>query len=266
MSFVVVENVGKTYSDRGSRTGATVLRNVSARLGEGEFVCLMGPSGSGKSTLLTILGAMNHPSEGKVVIDGIDVYALSDERRADFRSQYLGFVFQQHHLMPYLNAIENAMLPLATLRLGAAEKRRRALAVLEKVGLAGKASRLPNQLSGGEQGRLAIARAIVNDPPLVLADEPTGTLDTKTGGEIMKLFLDLNARGQTIFMVTHNPANARLAHRTLHIRDGALAPESDCPREQTSRTPADGLDSELPALMIDRSGDFDSLSGKPFGD
>ncbi len=224
MAFVAVENISKTYNDKGSRIGVPVLRDVSTEIGEGEFVCLMGPSGSGKSTLLTILGAMNHPSQGRLVIDGIDVYALSDERRADFRAQYLGFVFQQHHLMPYLNAIENVMLPLATLPLAAIEKRRRALEVLEKVGLGGKASRLPSQLSGGEQGRLAIARALANEPPLVLADEPTGTLDTKTGDEIMKVLLDLSARGQTIFMVTHNPANAALAHRVLYLRDGELEP------------------------------------------
>ena len=227
MAFVAVENVSKTYSDQDSSGGVQVLRDVSAEIAEGEFVCLMGPSGSGKSTLLTILGAMNHPSEGRLVIDGIDVYALSDERRADFRLQYLGFVFQQHHLMPYLNAIENVMLPLATLKLAGIEKRRRALDVLEKVGLGDKASRLPSQLSGGEQGRLAIARALVNDPPLLLADEPTGTLDTKTGDEIMKVFLDLNSLGQTIFMVSHNPANAALVHRVLHIRDGELEATSD---------------------------------------
>lgn len=224
MAFVAVENISKTYNDQGSKIGVPVLRDVSTEIGEGEFVCLMGPSGSGKSTLLTILGAMNHPSQGRLVIDGIDVYALSDERRADFRAQYLGFVFQQHHLMPYLNAIENVMLPLATLPLAAIEKRRRALEVLEKVGLAKKWSRMPNQLSGGEQGRLAIARALANEPPLVLADEPTGTLDTKTGDEIMKVLLDLSARGQTIFMVTHNPANAALAHRVLYLRDGELEP------------------------------------------
>jgi putative ABC transport system ATP-binding protein len=224
MAFVAVENISKAYNDQDSRIGVPVLRDVSTEIGEGEFVCLMGPSGSGKSTLLTILGAMNHPSQGRLVIDGIDVYALPDERRADFRAQYLGFVFQQHHLMPYLNAIENVMLPLATLPLAAIEKRRRALEVLEKVGLAKKWSRMPNQLSGGEQGRLAIARALANEPPLVLADEPTGTLDTKTGDEIMKVLLDLSARGQTIFMVTHNPANAALAHRVLYLRDGELEP------------------------------------------
>src|SRR5689334_6645809 len=154
----------------------------------------MGPSGSGKSTLLTIVGAMSHPSEGKVIVDGIDVYGLPDERRADFRREYLGFVFQQHHLMPYLNAVENVMLPLATARLPAKEKRARAVSVLEQVGLANKANRLPGQMSGGEQGRLAIARAMINAPPLLLADEPTGTLDTKTGEEIMEVFLNLNAQ------------------------------------------------------------------------
>ena len=240
MAFVAVENVSKTYSDQDSRIGVPVLRDVSTEIAEGEFVCLMGPSGSGKSTLLTILGAMNHPSQGRLLIDGIDVYALSDERRADFRSQYLGFVFQQHYLMPYLNAIENVMLPLAAIRVATIEKRRRALAVLEKVGLGDKASRLPSQLSGGEQGRLAIARALVNDPPLVLADEPTGTLDTKTGDEIMRVFLDLNSRGQTIFMVTHNPANAALAHRVLHIRDGELevTPDMRDARTESRFSPA----------------------------
>jgi putative ABC transport system ATP-binding protein len=203
-----------------------VLSDVVAEIEEGEFVCLMGPSGSGKSTLLTVVGVMNRPSEGKVLVDGIDVYALSDERRADFRAEYIGFVFQQHHLMPYLNAVENVMLPLAPLRLSTKDKRERGIFALERVGLLGKASRLPNQLSGGEQGRLAIARAIVNEPPLVLADEPTGTLDSKTGDEIMRVFLELNAQGQTVFMVTHNPDNAALAHRTIHIRDGSLVCEA----------------------------------------
>jgi putative ABC transport system ATP-binding protein len=204
--------------------GVRVLSDVNLQIGEGEFISLMGQSGSGKSTLLTILGGMNHPSSGEVLIDGIDVYGLSDERRADFRAEYLGFVFQQHHLMPYLDALENVMLPLATKRIPSCEKRAQGRAVLERVGLGSKERRLPSQLSGGEQGRLAIARAIINDPPLLLADEPTGTLDSKTGNEIMRVFLELNTHGQTIFMVTHNPANAELAHRILHIRDGMLAP------------------------------------------
>jgi putative ABC transport system ATP-binding protein len=223
MPFVSIEKVTKIYEADGESAEVRVLSDVSAEIAESEFVCLMGPSGSGKSTLLTIVGAMNHPTDGRVLVDEIDVYGLSDERRADFRREYLGFVFQQHHLMPYLDTLENAMLPLATANLSASEKRDRATIVLEKVGLADKASRLPNQLSGGEQGRLAIARAIVNEPPLILADEPTGSLDTKTGREVMEVFLKLNAQGQTVFMVTHNPENSALAHRIINIVDGRIA-------------------------------------------
>jgi putative ABC transport system ATP-binding protein len=222
VAFISIENVGKTYNETELDSTVQVLADISVDIQEGEFIALMGPSGSGKSTLLTIIGAMNRPSTGKVMVDGIDVYGLSDERRADFRMEYLGFVFQQHHLMPYLTALENAMLPLATSRVPTREKRERARAVLESVSLGNKASRLPNQLSGGEQGRLAIARALVNQPPLLLADEPTGTLDSKTGCEIMEVFIELNRQGQTIFMVTHNQDNADLADRVLQIRDGSL--------------------------------------------
>jgi putative ABC transport system ATP-binding protein len=223
MAFVKIENVSKVYEADGESAAVSVLSHVSIEITEGEFVCLMGPSGSGKSTLLTIVGAMNHPTTGRVLVDEIDVYGLADERRADFRREYLGFVFQQHHLMPYLNSLENAMLPLATAGMSTKEKRERAMSVLEKVGLGDKASRLPNQLSGGEQGRLAIARAIVNEPPLILADEPTGSLDTKTGHEVMEVFLKLNAQRQTVFMVTHNPENSALAHRIINIVDGRIA-------------------------------------------
>jgi putative ABC transport system ATP-binding protein len=223
MPFLRIENVSKVYEANGDSVAVRVISNVNAEIVEGEFVCLMGPSGSGKSTLLTIVGAMNHPTEGRVLVDEIDVYGLADERRADFRREYLGFVFQQHHLMPYLNTLENAMLPLTTTNLSAKEKRGRAMNVLEKVGLADKGSRLPNQLSGGEQGRLAIARAIVNEPPLILADEPTGSLDSKTGREVMEVFLSLNEQGQTVFMVTHNPENSALAHRIINIVDGRIA-------------------------------------------
>lgn len=225
MSFIIVEKVSKVYTSNDNSVPVRVLSEVDLQMNEGEFVCLMGPSGSGKSTLLTTVAAMNRPTGGRVLVDGIDVYDLSDERRADFRREYLGFVFQQHYLMPYLNAVENVMLPLATVALSASEKRERANLVLAKVGLGDKGQRLPSQLSGGEQGRLAIARAIVNEPPLLLADEPTGALDTRTGGEVIEVFLNLNAQGQTIFMVTHNPENAKLAHRTVNIRDGSIVPE-----------------------------------------
>src|SRR6266478_8972556 len=147
MPFLTIENVTKIYESNGGSAAVRVLSDVSAEIAEGEFVCLMVPSGSGKSTLLTIVGAMNHPSEGRVLVDDIDVYGLADERRADFRREYLGFVFQQHHLMPYLNSLENAMLPLATTNCSSKEKRDRAMNVLEKVALADKALRLHNQLS-----------------------------------------------------------------------------------------------------------------------
>jgi len=222
MPFLKIDRVTKVYEANGASPAVQVLSDINAEIEEGEFVCLMGPSGSGKSTLLTIVGAMNHPTEGRVLVDDIDVYDLSDERRADFRREYLGFVFQQHHLLPYLTALENAMLPLATTALSSKEKGERATEALRKVGLSDKALRLPNQLSGGEQGRLAIARAIVNEPPLVLADEPTGSLDTKTGAEIMDVFLKLNAHGQTVFMVTHNVENSALAHRIINIVDGKI--------------------------------------------
>lgn len=222
MPFISIQNVSKKYNEADSGSGVQVLSDITTEIQEGEFIALMGPSGSGKSTLLTVVGAMNRPTLGKVLIDGIDIYGLSDEKRADFRMEYLGFVFQQHHLMPYLTALENAMLPLATSSISTKEKRERAMNVLERVSLGSKASRLPNQLSGGEQGRLAIARALVNQPPLLLADEPTGTLDSKTGNEIMEVFLQINRQGQTIFMVTHNRDNALLADRVLEIRDGVL--------------------------------------------
>ncbi len=227
MSFVVIKNVSKVYQPDGIDSAVRVLADINLAVQEGEFISLMGPSGSGKSTLLTIMGAMNRPSEGSVMVDGVDVYELPEERRADFRREYLGFVFQQHHLMPYLNTLENVMLPLVTSKTSAKEKRSRAMAVLQRVGLANKATRLPNQLSGGEQGRLAIARALVNEPPLILADEPTGTLDSNTGSEIMEVFQQLNAQGQTIFMVTHNPENALVAHRIVNIRDGRMFNESE---------------------------------------
>ena len=222
MSFIELQQIGKVYQPERGGPPVRVLEQIDESIQEGEFICLMGPSGSGKSTLLTVVGAMNRPSEGRLLVDAIDVYSLADEARADFRREYLGFVFQQHHLMPYLSALENVMLPLATARLSAREKRQRAAAALEDVDLADKASRVPSQLSGGEQGRLAIARALVNEPPLILADEPTGALDSHTGREVMEIFLRLKRRGQTIFMVTHNPANAAMADRTIQIRDGRI--------------------------------------------
>lgn len=220
MSLISVDDVSKIYN--GGEGEVTALGGVSFTVTEGEFVALMGPSGSGKSTLLTMLGAMNPPTSGRIVIDDIDVYSLSSERRADFRSEYLGFVFQQFQLVPYLTAMENVMLPLAITSKSNKEQIEMAKAVLDKVGLGTKGNRLPNQLSGGEQERVAIARAIVNEPPILFADEPTGALDTKNSEEIMNLFKQLNKDGQTIIMVTHNPEFMSYVDRGIFIRDGKL--------------------------------------------
>ncbi|CAG0954755.1 partial putative ABC transporter ATP-binding protein YknY, partial [Geobacteraceae bacterium] len=186
----------------------------------------MGQSGSGKSTLLSVLGGMNHPTAGTVEMAGVKLYELPGERLADFRAENLGFVFQSFHLIQYLTALENVMLPLAITGMKKADKVQAAREALHRVGLAGKADRLPNQLSGGEQERVAIARAIVKKPPILLADEPTGNLDTKTSEEVMTLFRRLNDEGQTVVMVTHNPDNSTYADRTIHLRDGLIIDES----------------------------------------
>lgn len=201
------------------------LKGVDIAIGNGQFVSITGESGSGKTTLLSIIGAISAPDQGKLLIDDIDVYALHPERAADFRREYIGFVFQQFHLIPYLTALENTMLPLVTIKMSSADKHDMAMEALAKVGLGEKSSRLPSEMSGGEQQRVAVARALVNKPPIVLADEPTGNLDTKTGKGIFKLFEDLNSEGQTVIIVTHNPELASRTARTIRLKDGLL--ESD---------------------------------------
>lgn len=225
MALVQLTQVTKTYGEEAAPVAA--LRGVSLSLDEQAFVALMGRSGSGKSTLLSILGAMSPPTQGQVIVDGIDVYALGIERRADFRREYLGFVFQQLYLMPYLTATANVMLPLAASRQKESVQRERAADALERVGLADKMHRLPRELSGGEQQRVAIARALVNRPPLILADEPTGCLDSRTGADIMELFLRLRSAGLTIFMVTHDSKIAGYADRTLTMEDGRIVTMDD---------------------------------------
>ena len=219
--MIELDNVSKIYN--GSNVAVAALRDVNLQVAEGEFVAVMGPSGSGKSTLLSILGAMTPPSEGQVVIDGINVYGLAPERQADFRHEYVGFVFQQLQLLPYLTALENVLLTLTIARLPKSEKLQRARTALRQVGLEGKEDRLPYQLSGGEQGRVAVARAIVNQPPLLLADEPTGNLDQTTGTQVLDMLRDLNRAGQTVIMVTHDPRAAQFARRTVDILDGRIA-------------------------------------------
>src|SRR4030042_3770312 len=186
MSLIEINGLSKTYESGGECTMALV--EVDLHIDKGEFISVMGPSGSGKSTLLTILGGLNHPSQGEVMIDDIPIYKLHLEKLADFRREYLGFIFQSFQLIPYLTVIENAMLPLSITQRTNREQLKMAEEILERIGLKGKGRRLPDQLSGGEQERVAIARALVNSPPILMAGEPTGNLDSKTGKESIDLF------------------------------------------------------------------------------
>jgi len=220
MPLIEINHVKKHYTS-GDET-VEALRGVDITIEAGEFITIMGQSGSGKSTLLSILGGMNHPTTGEVEMAGVKLYQLPGEKLADFRAENLGFVFQSFHLIPYLTAVENVMLPLAIVKMGTKAKKNAAGQALERVGLGDKLERLPNQLSGGEQERVAIARAIVNNPHILLADEPTGNLDSKSSNEVMALFRELNAAGQTVVMVTHNPENGAYADRTIHLKDGIV--------------------------------------------
>lgn len=220
MSLIKISNLTKQYQSGDELVEA--LRGVDIAINQGEFVTIMGQSGSGKSTLLSILGGMNHPTAGEVEMAGVCLYKLSSEKLADFRAQHLGFVFQSFHLIPYLTAAENVMLPLAIKPGKNSEKQQAAVEALAKVGLKAKKDRLPSQLSGGEQERVAIARAIVNSPQILLADEPTGNLDSATSDDVMELFKDLSSAGQTIVMVTHNPDNGKYSDRTISLKDGRV--------------------------------------------
>jgi putative ABC transport system ATP-binding protein len=220
MTYLIADELTKRYGAVDAEVVA--LDRVGFEIKAGEFIAVMGDSGSGKSTLLSILGAMNAPTEGRLNVDGIDVYRLPIERQADFRREYLGFVFQHFHLVPYLTVFENVMLPLVTTRLASARKHSMAREALKWVGLAEKGARLPAEISGGEKERVALARAIVNNPPVLLADEPTGSLDSRTSGEVMRLLQRLNQGGTTIVMVTHSEACACFAGRVLTLTDGRL--------------------------------------------
>ena len=223
------DNAGVVLSTRDLRRdyaleGETVhaIRGVTIDVREGEYVAIVGPSGCGKSTLLNLLGAIDKPSGGEVRIAGRDVGALGDREATEFRLRSIGFVFQRFYLMPTLSARENVELPMAEARLGKAERRSRADELLAYVGLGARGRHRPSQLSGGEQQRVAIARALANRPALLLADEPTGELDARTGAEIIGLFEQLNRDGTTIVVVTHDEELARAARRVVHMRDGEI--------------------------------------------
>jgi putative ABC transport system ATP-binding protein len=220
MSYIDAKKLVKEYG-----TGAatvTAVGGVNLCINAGEFVAVMGESGSGKSTLLSMLGGLNAPTAGSFLVDGVDVYTLTSDERADFRKKSIGFVFQNFHLLPYLTLAENVMLPLAIVKMSKKQKLAAAVDALARVGLSDKAHRLPNQVSGGEQERVAIARAVVNHPPIILADEPTGNLDTHTGSEIMKLLTALNQEGITVIMVTHSNEYAHYARRLIRLSDGRV--------------------------------------------
>jgi putative ABC transport system ATP-binding protein len=196
------------------------------RIAPGEFVAIMGPSGSGKSTFMNLIGALDTPTSGTLRIAGRDIGSLGSDQLARLRNETLGFVFQQFMLLPRTNALENVKLPLMYTPLGRAEKDERAVAALKRVGLAERMDHHPSQLSGGQQQRVAIARALVNRPQMILADEPTGALDTVTAGEIMQLFEDLNAEGTTVILVTHEQEIADHARRIIRFRDGRIIEDS----------------------------------------
>ena len=218
--IIRAENVWKIYGKGDAATYA--LKGVNVDIYPGEFVAIMGPSGSGKSTLMHILGLLDTPTKGHVYVHGTDVSTLGEDERAILRRKTLGFVFQQYNLSPSLTAIENVELPMLFAGVPAEERRRRAKKLLEMVDLGNRLYHYPNQLSGGQQQRVAIARALANDPEIILADEPTGNLDTERGKKVMEIFRQLNERGKTIVLVTHDPETARYAGRIILIRDGKI--------------------------------------------
>lgn len=199
-----------------------VLHHINLTVRQGEFLSILGPSGSGKSTLMNIIGCLDVPTSGRYELAGSLVADLSEARLARIRNSEIGFVFQSFQLLPRLTALENVELPLIYTRVGGAERRRRALALLDRVGLSTKTRNLPNQLSGGQQQRVAIARALVTDPSVLLADEPTGALDQNTGAQVMELFDEINREGRTVLMITHEPDIAAYAQRIVSILDGFL--------------------------------------------
>jgi putative ABC transport system ATP-binding protein len=218
-----LKDIVKTYQ-MGSETLVT-LKKVSLQVYRGEFMAIIGPSGSGKSTLMNIIGCLDSPTEGQYIVDGQDTSRMSDNKLAEIRNQKIGFIFQSFHLLSQLSCIENVELPLVYRGMSAKQRRDKATAVLGQMGLADKLYHKPKQLSGGQQQRVAIARALVSEPAILLADEPTGALDTKTGKEVLAIFQELHAKGHTIVLITHDPAVAERAESVIRITDGSITEE-----------------------------------------
>ena len=220
-NVVMIRDLSKIYQQ--GEINVTALNNISLDIRLGEFLALMGPSGSGKSTLLHIIAGIDHPTNGQCFVQGIDVTRLNESELADWRNQNVGFVFQTFNLIPVLTAFENVELPLLLTRLAGRERRKRVLTALELVGLADRARHLPKQLSGGQEQRAAIARALVTDPSLVVADEPTGNLDSQSAQEVLTILQALSrSAGKTVIMVTHDPKAAAFGSRSIHLEKGEL--------------------------------------------
>ncbi len=203
----------------------TALNKVNLEIDEGEFVSIMGPSGCGKSTLLNILGLLDNPTDGEFHFLGHEVSGYNERQRADLRKENLGFVFQNFNLIDELTVFENVELPLLYLKMAAADRKKKVNTVLEQIGIGHRSGHFPQQLSGGQQQRVAVSRALVSEPKVILADEPTGNLDSAHGDEVMKLLSGLNEQGTSIVMVTHSPDYAKYAHRTIHLFDGKISKE-----------------------------------------
>ena len=229
--IIHLENIKKNYFL--GKQVIEVLKGISLEILKNEYVALMGPSGSGKSTLMNILGCLDTPTSGKYVLNGQDVSRMPDNDLADVRNKEIGFVFQQFNLLPRLTAVENVALPLVYAGIPKKQRTEKAMEVLAKVNLADRSHHKPNEMSGGQNQRVAIARALVNDPSIILADEPTGNLDTKTSYEIMDIFGQIHSSGNTVVLVTHEEDIAHHAHRIIRLRDGII--ETDKKREIVAR-------------------------------
>ena len=224
--MITLNNIQKTYYQ--GKLAVPILHGISLTIQNGEFVSIMGPSGSGKSTLMNIIGCLDRPTEGEHTLGDTDILTADESKLARIRNEYIGFVFQHFNLLPRLSAVENVELTLIYGGVKKAERRQRALEALVKVGLSDRVHHLPSELSGGQKQRVAIARAIVNNPKFIMADEPTGALDTKSGKQVMDIFTKLNAEGTTIVMVTHEDEVAAYSSRRIMLRDGKITEDRRC--------------------------------------
>lgn len=220
MALISISGLKRYY-----KMGSSIVRaldGIDLEIEQGEFLCLMGPSGSGKSTLLNLIGGLDKPDEGRIVVDGLDISSLDENGLSDYRRERVGFVFQSYNLIPTFTALQNVEFPMFFSGVSRSERRERATALLKAVGLGERLTHKPAELSGGQQQRVALARSLVNQPAILLGDEPTGNLDSKTGAEILKMFSRLNQLGQTLIVVTHDVRVAQYATRTIHMLDGRI--------------------------------------------